>query len=358
MEQSISMTNRMTVGIDLGDRHSNYVVVDAAGEVVEEGRLATRPEAFRQRFGAMAAARVVIEVGGPSGWAGRLLTELGHEVIVANPRRVALVSGNDDKSDGVDAESLARLGRADVKLLSPVVPRSAQTQVDREALRAREALVRCRTLIVNHVRSAVKGTGARLPRSSTEAFPKRARGALPAALGESLAPMLDQIDALTAAIRASDRRLEALARERYPQSECLRQVSGVGVLTALAFMLALEDPARFPKSRAVGSFLGLRPKRRQSGERDPQLRITRAGDVMARHLLVTASQYILGPFGPDTDLRRFGLRLAARGGKAAKKRAVVAVARKLAVLLHRLWVTGEVYEPLRNAEPAEPAHAA
>src|SRR5574341_1540209 len=293
MEQSIRMTNRMTVGIDLGDRHSNYVVLDAVGEVVGEDRLATRPEAFRQRFGAMPPARVVMEAGGPSGWAGRLLTDLGHEVVVANPRRVALVSDNDDKSDGVDAE-LARLGRAAVKLLSPVIPRSAQTQVDREALRAREALVRCRTLIVNHVRSAVKGTGARLPRSSTEAFPKRARGALPAALGESLAPMLDQIDALTAAIRASDRRLEALARERYPQSECLRQVSGVGALTALAFLLALEDPARFPKSRALGAFLGLRPKRRQSGERDPQLRITKAGAGMARPLLVTAAQYILG----------------------------------------------------------------
>jgi transposase len=355
MANSLSSVDRMTVGIDLGDRRSRVVVMDAAGEVSEEGWLRTRPEAFRQRFGAMPPARVVIEAGGSSGWVGRLLAELGHEVVVANARRVRLVAGNDDKSDSVDAASLARLGRADVKLLFPVVPRSEQTQTDREMLRAREALVRCRTLLVNHVRSAVKGTGARLPRSSTEAFPKRARAALPAVLADTLTPLLDQIEALTQKIRSFDRRLEEIAGARYPQSALLRQVKGVGGLTALAFVLALEEPTRFPTSRAVGSFLGLRPRRRQSGDRDPQLRITKGGDMRARRHLVLAAQYILGAFGPDTDLRRFGLRLAARGGKAAKKRAAVAVARKLAVLLHRLWLTGEVYEPLRNTQPAQPA---
>jgi transposase len=355
MANSISSVERMTVGIDLGDRCSRFVVMDAAGEVIEEGWLRTHPEAFRQRFAAMPPARVVIEVGGPSGWVARLLAELGHEAVVANARRVRLVAGNDDKSDGVDAASLARLGRADVKLLFPVVPRSEQTMLDREALRAREALVRCRTLLVSHVRSAVKGTGARLPRGSTEAFPKRARTALPATLEATLTPLLDQIAALTVSIRAFDRTLEALAEERYPHTALLRQVKGVGVLTALAFVLALEEPTRFASSRAVGSFLGLRPRRRQSGQRDPELRITKGGDEHARRHLVLAAQYILGPFGPDTDLRRFGLRLAARGGKAAKKRAAVAVARKLAVLLHRLWLSGEVYEPLRSAQPAAPA---
>ncbi|MGI0029404.1 MAG: IS110 family transposase [Nitrososphaera sp.] len=348
----------MTVGMDLGDRRSHYAVMDEAGVVVEEGRLATRPAALRQRFEAMAPARIVIEAGAISGWVGRLLGELGHEVVVANPRRVALVSGSADKSDPVDARTLARLGRADVQLLFPVVPRSAQTLADRERLRAREALVRCRTLLVNHARSAVKGTGERLPRCSAAAFAKRARGTLPQELRESLLPLLEEIASLTAAIRAFDRRLETLAQERYPQTELFEPVKGVGIQTALAFVLAIEDPRRFRSSRAVGSFLGLRPKRRQSGDRDPQLRITKGGDKMARRLLVTAAQYILGPFGPDTDLRRFGLRLAARGGKAAKKRAVVAVARKLAVLLHHLWVTGEVYEPLRSATPAAEVDAA
>jgi transposase len=358
MENSISWQARMTVGMDLGDRWSHYAVMDEAGVVVEEGRVATRPAALRQRFGAMAPARVVIEAGALSGWVGRLLGELGHELVVANPRRVALVSGSVDKSDGVDARTLTRLGRADVELLFPVVPRSAQTLADRQRLRAREALVRCRTRLVNHVRSAVKGTGERLPRCSTATFAKRARPMLPAEMRESLLPLVDEIASLTAAIRAFDRQLETLAQQRYPQTELFHPVKGVGVHTALAFVLALEDPRRFASSRAVGSFLGLRPRRRQSGDRDPQLRITKGGDEMARRLLVTAAQYILGPFGPDTDLRRFGLRLAARGGKAAKKRAVVAVARKLAVLLHRLWVTGEAYEPLRNATLTAEADAA
>jgi len=114
-------------------------------------------------------------------------------------------------------------------------------------------------------------------------------------------------------------------------------------------VLTLEDPGRFRQSRAVGPYLGLCPRRDQSGGRDAQLRITKRGDAMLRRLLVSGAQYILGPFGPDTDLRRWGLRLAARGGKNAKKRAVVAVARKLATLLHRLWVSGATYQPLRAA---------
>lgn len=348
MVKSIESTDRMTVGLDLGDRRCHFVVLSSGGEVVEEGRLATRPGTLRARFAALGeAARVVLEVGTHSAWASRLLAELGHEVVVANPRQVALVYGSPDKSDPVDAESLARLGRLDVNLLRPVVPRCEETLVHRGVLRAREALVRCRTLLVNHVRSAVKVQGGRLPGCSTAAFAKRVRGVVPEAVRESLEPLLAQIEALGEAIRGYDRKLEALAQTRYLQTERLRQVAGVGVQTALAFVLAIEDPARFRSSRAVGSFVGLRPRRCQSGSRDPQLRITKGGDGMTRRLLIAAAHYILGPFGPDTDLRRFGERLAARGGQAAKKRAVVAVARKLAVLLHRLWVTGDVYEPLR-----------
>ena len=129
----------------------------------------------------------------------------------------------------------------------------------------------------------------------------------------------------------------------------LRQVPGVGALTALTYVLTLEDPARFADPRAVGSYLGLRPRQADSGDLSPQLHVTKAGDEMLRRLLVGAAHYILGPFGPDTDLRRWGLGLAARGGKRGKRLAVVAVARKLSVLLLRLWATGEAYEPLRNA---------
>jgi transposase len=160
--------------------------------------------------------------------------------------------------------------------------------------------------------------------------------------------LLTTIESLTQTIREMDREVERVCRERYPETALLRQISGVGPITALCFVLTIEDPSRFAKSRSVGAYLGLRPKQRDSGEQQPQLRITKAGDRLLRRLLVSAAHYILGPFGPDTDLRRAGLRMAERGGKAAKKRAVVAVARRLAVLLHRLWVTGEEYEPLRD----------
>jgi transposase len=164
--------------------------------------------------------------------------------------------------------------------------------------------------------------------------------------------VLEHLARLTQQIRAYDRQIEQLCRGAYPETALLRQVGGVGPVTALAYVLVLEDPRRFRRSRSVGAYVGLRPKRRQSGEREPQLRITKAGHPFLRRLVVQAAHYILGP---DCALRRHGERMAARGGKIAKKRAVIAVARKLAVLLHHLWMTGEVYEPLR--EPVEVGQA-
>jgi transposase len=168
------------------------------------------------------------------------------------------------------------------------------------------------------------------------------------------------IDALTAEIRNYDRRIETIAHERYPEATVVGQVQGVGSLTALAFVLILEDPRRFETSRTVGAYVGFCPRQSQSGNRDPQLGVTRTGDQLLRRLLINAAHYILGPWGADSDLRRGGLAICARGGKNARKRAIVAVARRLAVLMHRLWVTGEVYEPLRNStrrELEQPASA-
>jgi transposase len=207
--------------------------------------------------------------------------------------------------------------------------------------------VRTRTLLVNHVRGAVKATGARLPACSTHSFATKATEHIPAALQEALAPILETIRTLGQQLRQFDAAIERVAANVHPETARLRAVPGIGALTALCYVLTLEDPSRFRSSRAVGSYLGLRPRRDQTGGSDPELRITRAGDPLLRRLLVGSAQYVLGPFGPDTDLRRWGLRLAARGGKNAKKRAVVAVARKLAVLLHHLWVTGAAYRPVR-----------
>jgi transposase len=249
----------------------------------------------------------------------------------------------------VDAAYLARVGRIDPSLLAPLKHRSAVIQADLVLLRSREALVRSRTALINHMRGAVKAAGGRLPRCSAVSFATKVQAHIPPELEPALSPVLETIAHLNAQIRALEVRIQAMTEERYPETELLRQVPGVGPITAATYLLTLEDPTRFPRSRAVGSYLGLRPRQKDSGSLKPQLRITKAGDETVRRLLVGAAQYILGPFGPDTDLRRWGLKLAEQGGKAAKKRAVVAVARKLSVLLLRLWVTGEVYEPLHNA---------
>jgi transposase len=336
------------VGLDLGDRYSHTCSIGAGGEVLEEGRVATTPAAVRSRFGGMERARFVLEAGTHSAWVARLLKELGHEVIVANPRRLRLIYETDKKSDRVDAQYLARLGRLDPELLAPIEHRGEDAQVDLALLRSRDALVRTRTALVNHVRGVVKSSGSRLPACSTHSFANKIGGGIPEALRPALEPILETLGDLNRRIRAYDRRIEELAVESYPETAALRQVSGVGALTALCYVLTLESPERFKNGRAVGAYLGLCPRQGDSGDSEPQLRITKAGSSMLRSLLVGSAHYILGPFGPDTDVRRWGLELAARGGKNAKKRAVVAVARKLATLMYSLWCTGEVYEPLRN----------
>jgi transposase len=206
-------------------------------------------------------------------------------------------------------------------------------------------LVAARTKLINHVRGAVKSLGSRLTRCSAEAFPGRAAAELPELLRPALRPLLEVITELTQRIRTADQGLAALVRTRYPIAVRLQQPAGVGPLTALAYVLLIEDPRRFRRSRAVGAYFGLVPQLDESSDSTPQLRISKAGDVLGRRLLVSAAQYILGPFGPDCDLRRFGSAIAQRGGKNAKKRAVIAVARKLAVLLHHLWVSGATYDP-------------
>lgn len=349
---------RLTIGIDLGDRRSRYCVLDESGEVLWEGSVATTPKAMREQFGALHRSRVVIEVGGHSRWASQELAQCGHEVIVANPRNVKLITQSTRKNDRVDARMLARLGRVDPELLSPIRHRSEAAQVDLAVIRAREALVEARTQLINCVRGMVKATGERVSKCASERFSEQAAEQMPPRLRPALAGLLEQIEQLNEAIRGYDCQIAYLAQTRYPETARLEQVDGVGTLTVLTFVLTVEDPGRFSKSRQVGCYLGLRPKQSQSGESDPQLRITKTGDVYLRQLLVNCAHYILGPFGADCTLRRWGLQLAARGGKNAKKRAIVAVARKLAVLLHRLWVSGERYEPLRGCEAPVASQAA
>lgn len=338
-----------TIGLDLGDRQSQLCVVDAAGTVVEERAVATTPEALQRCFATRGAARVVLEVGTHSPWVSRQLTTYGHDVYVANPSAMYGARRRTKRNDRMDAAYLARLGRVDVALLHAIRHRSEQTQAHLAQLRARDQLVKSRTQLINHVRGAVKSVGHRLPTGSADAFAKQAAAHLPLALTEALTPLLTLIAALTTQMRTCDTQLDRLATAEYPETQRLQQITGVGPLTALAYVLLVEDPARFATSRQAAAYFGLVPKLDESSQSTPQLRITKRGDPLGRRYLVSAAQYILGPFGPPCDLRRFGEALMVRGGANAKKRAVVAVARKLAVLLHALWRTTTDYEPMRHA---------
>src|SRR5712672_4104366 len=332
--------HKLTIGLDLGDRWSFYCVLDEAGQVILEQKLPTTPEAMKKTFEKIPRSLIAMETGTHSPWVSRLLTELGHEVIVAHAQRVQLITKSNRKDDRHDARTLARLARIDPELLGPVRHRSAQAQIHLTVIRARAELVRARTALVNAARGLVKSYGQRLPKCGTQRVSRELGVGLHAELREVLEPLLKEIESLNERIQDYEVRMEKIAKESYPQVELIKQVKGVGTQIALTYVLTLDDPHRFPKSREVGCFLGLRPGRRDSGQSQPQMHISKEGDRYLRTMLVQGAHYILGPFGADSDLRRWGLKLAARGGKNAKKRAVVAVARKLAVLLHRLWVSG------------------
>jgi transposase len=342
-----------TIGCDLGDKQSELCILLPNGDIQRPPPVKTTRTGFRKFFAGRPQAHVVIEVGTHSRWVSDLLVELRHRVTVANPRRVKLISQSSFKRDSKDAELLARLGKADEALLSPVKHRGSEAQADLAVTKTRDALVRTRTKLINHARGLVKSFGERLPSCTAESFHQKALAHVPEALKPALEPLLSVLDRLDEQIAAFDHRVQELAK-KYPDVEVIAQPKGVGVLTALVFLLTVEDKTRFRKSRTVGAFVGLNPKKDQSGDCDRQLGIAKTGDSFIRRLAVGSANYILGPFGQDSDLRRWGLELAKRGGKNAKKRAKVAVARKLVILMHRLWVTGEVYAPLgyRDKKPA------
>jgi transposase len=339
-------TPSATLGIDVSDRYSNYCSLDSAGMVLEEGRLRTSEADLAARFRDF-QGRVIVEAGTHSPWISRLFADLGCEIVVANPRRVQLIAQSTRKNDRADAETLARLGRIDPKLLTPVTHRSAQAQADLASIRARNALVAARTVLINHVRGSVKSVGGRIPICDAHSFHRKARLHVPECLQVALDPLLNAIENLTEGIKRSDKLVLDTIQTRYPEARLLQQVAGVGPLISLTFILTIGDPARFKKSREIGPYLGLVPLQRDSGKSAPELRISKTGDSFLRQMLVNGAHYILGYRGPDCDMRRWGLERAS-GGKNAKKRAVIAVARRLAVLLHHLWVTGEVYQPLRG----------
>ena len=342
------------IGIDLGDEYNHFCVLDGAeGEILLEDRVKCEAKAMQRFFARRERALIAMESGTHSAWVSRLAAEAGHEVVVANARKVRAIYKNERKSDKLDARMLARLARADRELLYPVRRRGPQAQAALAVLKSREATVQSRTKLINHIRGIVKSFGGRLPQCSAPAFHTKTWRAVPEEAAPAVGPLYEVVAKLTETIKGYDRYCEQLCEsEAYADTQVLRSVPGVGTLTSLAYVTVLEDPGFYPTGRSVGVFLGLTPKRSQSGEQDPALRITKAGNPFLRQLLVSSAHYILGHHGPPSTLRNWGQRLEARGGRYAKKRAVTAVARKLAAILHRLWSTGELWEPEPGEDPS------
>jgi len=366
-QQAVTKTNRkrihkeaaqqrLTIGLDLGDRHSRYCILDAEGQAISEGSLPTTKTGLSGLFGKMPSSRVALEVGTHSPWASRHLSQLGHEVIVANAHKLKLITQSVRKNDRVDARQLARLARVDPQLLSPIHHRGETAQADLAVIRARAELVEARTQLVNCARGHAKPLGERLPASAAEAVTAALAEGMGEAVQQAIMPLLRAVEALNEQIAEYDRRIGAIA-QRYPEVELLTQVYGVGMLIGLTFVLTIEDPGRFAHSRDVGCFLGLHPKQRDSGQQQPELGIAKTGDRLLRSYLVQAAHCIMRKGAPDSDFQAWGLGKLNQGGKKAKRRVVVAIARKLAVLLHRLWSNGEVYDPLYQRKAAAAAAA-
>ena len=303
---------KLTIGLDLGDRTSHYCILNEAGEVILEHSLPTTPKGIQQILSRIPRSRIALETGTHSPWVSRQLIQLGHEVIVAHARNVRLIGESSRKDDQMDARTLARLARIDPGLLGPVRHRSAKAQIHLDGDPRPEALVSARTSLVNAARGLAKSYGERLRKCGTGQVSRDLTAGLSQELRNALDPLLGEIESLNERIAEYDRRIEQIAKEVYPEVALLQQVKGVGTLIALTYVLTLDDPHRFRRSRDAGCFLGLRPGRRNSGMSEPQMHISKEGDGYLRTLMVQGAHYILGPFGRT---KTCGMGLARHGAR-------------------------------------------
>ena len=344
---------RAIIGVDLGDTKHAICVTDKHAKVLKEYKISNTREQICKLAEEYPKALVAMEVGTHSPWISRLLKAYGLTVIVANARKLRAIYQNDRKSDLLDARMLAKLVRVDRELLYPVEHSSEDAQLDFLPIKMRGTLVTQRVNIINSIRGSLKALGIRIPSATSRGISKQARlfleknhlDVLP-----SISPLLDILDQLKIQIAYYDKAIDSLIATKYPSAQRIQQIGGVGPITALSFVLTIERPERFEDPRDVGAYIGLVPRRDQSGDTDKQLPISKKGNSHLRKLLVQCAQYNLGHFGQDSDLRRYGENLyQSKGSKAAKRKAVIAVARKLSVLMLTLWQRECDYEPLKNA---------
>lgn len=336
-----------TIGIDLGDKSHHFSIINAKGIIETRGTLPNKREVMAEFCTKWKGSRAIIECGAQSPWISHFLSEQGMEVVVANPRNVKLISASNSKTDRKDADLLARLGRADIQLLSPIIHRSMQSQEDLCYVRVRDSLVSERIALSNSIRGHLKALGYTPPSACTETIAKHCREQLKGSALRLVNPFCKVLDTLNAQIKALDKKIHAMLAQ-YPEAERLTEVYGVGPITAVSFVLTIDNPDRFDRNRDLGSFLGMVPKKDQSGAVDKKLGITKAGDKLLRRLLVGCAQCILKEGAPESDLKDLGQRMIANGRENKKKQAVVAIARRLGILLLSLWKSGQTYDPTRN----------
>lgn len=347
------VTSLPAIGVDLGDKSSAFCRLNADGALVEASTFAMSPEGLRETFSKFERSRVALEAGTQAAWVHDELLHLGHEVVVYDAADFARREGGKRKSDRKDAEALARALHMNDERIKRVQMRSPRGRQALAMVRARDVQVRMRARGINALRGLLKQFGIRLPTHSSESFAGKVRdrqASLPAELWMFIAPLLGTLDALNESIKTFDREVETLARKEFPQAQRLIQISGVGALTALTFVLVIGDVKRFKRCRDVGAYLGLVPKLRESGSSQPQLGIEKTGDGLARRILVQAAHHKLSRQTVEDDLRTWGLELCKRNAKRGKKVAAVAVARKLAVAMFAMLAHDEDYDPKRMSK--------
>ena len=312
-----------TIGLDVGDRVTHVCVLDGQRGVVQRSRCATRREALLSALAPYADARVILEAGSQSPWLAAALRKAGFAVQVADPRRVALISQDPRKTDRRDAEVLARLGSALPELIGSVHHRDERTQADVSVLRARDQVVAMRARVILQIRGLHKALGHRLPSSSAAAFRRRVLDEVAPLLRPAILPLLSVLEQLEVTIAEYDRQLAEMARTRYPAALALQQVHGVGPITSVAFVLTVDDPARFRSSRQVGSWLGLCPDQ-QDWRRLPATTARAMRPLSARPLWPGLRPASLRPAAQSPRRRR--RHAARRGGSRPQARGAPAPA--------------------------------
>jgi transposase len=333
------------IGIDIGDKINTVCVLNNDGEIIQECEVENTGQEMHDFFIEYPNARVAIEACSHSLWLHDLLVRLGCQVFVGNPRKLRIISSSSRKNDKNDSRLLARLVRSDLDLLYPIVVRDILTQQDMVIIKTRTMLIKTRGDLVRHIRGIIKPFGLKLPKDvTTDNFHDKVKEHLSKELLPILKHTIKSIKDLSIQIKNLDKKIDSLINKKYPEAMLLQTIDGIGPITALTFILIMGDPKRFEKSRDVGAYFGLVPRQDQSCTIDKSLPITKEGDSCMRSLLVNCSHHILGRYGKDTQIRRHGLKVMGQDeNKIRKKKAVIAVARKLSVLMHSMLISGEPF---------------